>query len=71
MGLMDDLTDEQILEAMRANRLERKSYAKIAKDWGATRSSVCAMMSRIENDTDRWDVTPHLNGSMPDAWWRR
>lgn len=71
MGIMDNLTDEQILTAMREHDLFGKTYTEIAKEWGATRSSICAMMSRIQKDTDRHDLTPELNGSMPDMWWKR
>lgn len=64
-------TDEEMLTALHLRDREFLSAAKIAKRLNRSRSAVLGLFHRIEHETDFADVSPHLNGTMPERWWKR
>ena len=59
-----DLSERQGFTAREvAERIEHKTGRR------ATRSAMLGIIHRINKDTDAVDVSPHLNGTMPERWW--
>jgi hypothetical protein len=69
-GMTDDpWTDAEILMALDLRDHDGLSYAAVGRYLGRTRNSVLSMLRRVDRDTDRTDLSPHLNGSLPRGWW--
>lgn len=64
-----------MLEALHLIENERHTAVEVAKTMHAkmgvtiTRSAILGMVHRVKKDTDKVDVSPHLNGTMPERWW--
>jgi hypothetical protein len=65
----DEWPDEDILHALDLRDHEGLSYAQVARATGRTKGACVSMLRRVDADTDKVDVSPHLNGSMPRRWW--
>lgn len=63
-----NMPDATLLEIMRLRDVERLSYAEIAARVGRTRNTVAGLLKRINDETDHFDKTPHLNVVQP---WKR
>jgi len=62
----DDLRE---LEMMHLIEVEGLTQAAAAERLGLKRNAVVGLYWRINTQTDKHDVSPYLNGSMPERWW--
>lgn len=63
-------TDAEMLTALHlyyAEGLSARAVAeRLGRSWNATR----AMLSKVNRETDKHDLSPHLNGTMKADWWK-
>lgn len=64
-------TDEDMLMALHLHANEGMTAKQIGERFGRRKGSVIGMMNRVAKETDKHDLTPHLNGTMKPLWWRR
>jgi hypothetical protein len=64
-------TDAEMLEALDLRDHGGLSGGAIAAQLLRSRSSVLAMMNRIDQETDASDPNNIGDGTMPARWWKR
>jgi hypothetical protein len=64
-------TDEDMLTALHLRDHLGMDYTAIGARFGRTKSAIAGLMKRIDDETNKADVTPHLNGTMKPMWWKR
>ena len=63
-------TDSQMLEILHLHDNEGLKAAQVATRFGTSKSAILGLVHRIRTHTDRFDVTPDRNGTMPPRWWQ-
>lgn len=63
-------TDAELLTALHLRDREGLSASQIADRMGVSRSSVLGVFFRVNRETDKHDLSPHLNGTMKADWWK-
>lgn len=66
----DPMTDEQILTALDLYD-QGFTMQEVGERFGKSKGAIVGLFNRIRKDTDAYDQTPHLNGTMPRRWWKR
>lgn len=64
-------TDEEVLEVMHLLENEGLTRKEVATRIGRSRNAVCGLAHRVNTETDAFDETPELNGTLPPRWWKR
>lgn len=71
MPRQDAWSDEEMLEALDMYAHDGLNTTQIGKQTGRGRNSVIGMFNRVKKETDKHDLSPELNGTMPRGWWTR
>ena len=64
------LTDTQILRALHMKDHEGRTLVEIGAALGRSRNAIAGMLFRVRHDTEKHDLTPHLNGTQKPNWWK-
>lgn len=62
----DDLTDLSFLHMIEVGGMTIEAAGRML---GMNRGQSSGTYFRINKATDEADVSPHLNGTMPERWW--